>query len=65
MLLLANWLKVNPKDLISKPEESVSSKSSFEFDYTDQEVISKYLAMSVNQKVAVRLVIDAIAEKRR
>lgn len=65
MLLLANWLKVNPKDLISKPDEAVSSKASFEFDYTDQEVISKYLAMSVNQKVAVRLVIDAIAEKQR
>lgn len=65
MLLLANWLKVNPKDLIFKPNEAVSSKASFEFDYTDQEVISKYLALSVNQKVAVRLVIDAIAEKRR
>jgi len=64
MLLLANWLKVNPKDLISKPDEAVNSKASFEFDYTDQEVISKYLAMSVNQKVAVRLVIDAIAEKQ-
>ena len=64
MLLLANWLKVNPKDLISKPDEAVSSKASLEFDYTDQEVISKYLAMSVNQKVAVRLVIDAIAEKK-
>jgi hypothetical protein len=64
MLLLANWLKVNPKDLISKPDETVSRKDSFEFDYTDQEVISKYLAMSVNQKVAVRLVIDAIADKR-
>jgi hypothetical protein len=63
MLLLANWLNVNPKDLISKPDEAVSSKASFEFDYTDQEVISKYLAMSVNQKVAFRLVIDAIAEK--
>lgn len=65
MLLLANWLKVDPKDLISKPDESVNSKVTFEFDYTDQEVISKYLAMSVKQKVAVRLVIDAIAEKRR
>jgi hypothetical protein len=64
-LLLANWLKVNPKDLISKPDETVSSKASFEFDFTDQEVISKYLAMSVNQKLAVRLVIDAITEKQR
>lgn len=65
LILLSNWLKVNPKDLISKPDEAVSSKASFEFDFTDQEVISKYLAMSVNQKVAVRLVIDAIAEKQR
>ena len=64
MLLLANWLKVNPKDLISKPDESVSSKASFEFDYTDQEVISKYLAMSVKKKLTVRLLIDAIAEKK-
>jgi hypothetical protein len=65
MLLLASWLNVNPKDLISKPDETVSKKDSFEFDYTDQEVISKYLAMSVNQKATVRLVIDAIAEKQR
>ena len=65
MLLLASWLNVNPKDLISKPTESINSKASLEFEYTDQEVISKYLAMSVNQKVAVRLVIDAIAEKQR
>ena len=65
LLLLANWLNVSPKDLITKPNVAVSSKSSFEFDYTDQEVISKYLAMSANQKLAVRLVIDAIAEKQR
>jgi len=65
MLILANWLKVNPKDLISKPDETVSSKARIEFDFTDQDVISKYLAMSVNQKAAVRLVIDAIAEKQR
>ena len=64
MLLLANWLKVNPKDLMSKPDESVSTKASFEFDYTDQEVISKYLAMTVKQKVTVRLLIEAIAEKK-
>ena len=64
-LLLANWLKVNPKDLISKPDETVSCKARIEFDYTDQEVISKYLAMSANQKVAIRLLIDAIAEKQR
>ncbi|NBS74805.1 MAG: hypothetical protein EBS66_15165 [Betaproteobacteria bacterium] len=65
MLLLASWLKVNPKDLISKPDETVNSKASFEFDYTDQEFISKYLAMTVKEKVTVRLVIDAIADKQK
>jgi hypothetical protein len=28
-------------------------------------VISKYLAMTVKEKITVRLVIDAIAEKQR
>jgi hypothetical protein len=31
----------------------------------DQEVISKYLAMAVKEKITVRLLIDAIAEKQR
>jgi transcriptional regulator with XRE-family HTH domain len=64
LLLLANWLKVDPKDLISFPNEQVnlSNKVSFEFDFTDQEVISKYLSMTVKQKVTVRLLIDAISE---
>jgi hypothetical protein len=67
LLLLANWLKVDPKDLISAPNEQVnlSNKVSFEFDFTDQEVISKYLAMTVKQKVTVRLLIDAIADKNQ
>jgi hypothetical protein len=63
LLLLANWLKVNPEDLISKPNEAVGKKDSLEFDFTDQEVISKYLTMTDKQKVTVRLLIDAIAEK--
>lgn len=63
--LLANWLKIEPKELISKPLELMSSnnKVSFEFDFTDQEVISKYLSMTVKQKITVRLLIDAIADK--
>jgi transcriptional regulator with XRE-family HTH domain len=67
LLLLANWLEVDPKDLISVPNEPVNmtNKVSFEFDFTDQEVISKYLAMTVKEKITVRLLIDAIAEKQR
>lgn len=67
LLLLANWLKVDPKDLISLPKKTVNmaNKVCFEFDFTDQEVISKYLAMTVKQKVTVRFLIDAIADKDR
>jgi transcriptional regulator with XRE-family HTH domain len=67
LLLLANWLKVDPKDLIAVPNEPVNmcNKVSFEFDFTDQEVISKYLSMTVKQKITVRLLIDAIADKGR
>lgn len=67
LLLLAKWLKVDPKDLISLPNEPVNmaNKVCFEFDFTDQEVISKYLAMTVKQKVTVRLLIDAITDKNQ
>lgn len=67
LLLLAKWLKVDPKDLISLPNEPVdmTNKVSFEFDFTDQEVIAKYLAMTIKQKVTVRLLIDAITDKDR
>ena len=66
-LLLANWLKIEPKELMSKPLEVLASnnKVSFEFDFTDQEVISKYLAMTVKEKITVRLLIDAISEQQR
>ena len=38
---------------------------SFEFDFTDQEVISKYLSMTLKQKITVRLLIDAITDKNQ
>ncbi len=65
LLLLANWLKVDPKELISNPNHALVEKNkvSFEFDFTDQDVISKYLSMTVKQKVTVRLLIDAISDK--
>ena len=63
---LANWLNVDPQTLLRPPLESVNSaKLSLEFDFTDQEVISKYLAMTVKEKITVRLVIDAIAGNKR
>lgn len=65
LMLIAQWLDVSPMDLISESEGSLPNKVSFEFDFTDQEVISKYLAMTVKEKVTVRLVIDAIADKHK
>ena len=63
---LANWLNVDPIDLLRPPQKTVNlKKASIEIDFTDQEVISKYLAMTIKQKVTVRLVIDAISDKQR
>jgi transcriptional regulator with XRE-family HTH domain len=63
---LANWLNIEPQDLLRPPQDTVNlRKASLEIDFTDQEVISKYLAMTVKEKVTVRLVIDAISEKHR
>ena len=67
LLLLAEWLNLEPQGLLTGNQESkdLKNKVSFEFDFTDQEVISKYLAMTMKEKVTVRLLIDAIADKGR
>jgi transcriptional regulator with XRE-family HTH domain len=66
LIPLAKWLNVDPKHLLRPQQGSADfGRVSFEFDFTDQEVISKYLAMTVKEKITVRLVIDAIAEKHR
>ena len=67
LLLLAEWLHLEPQDLLTDKQapKDLKNKLSFEFDFTDQEVISKYLAMTVKEKFTVRLVIDAIADKQR
>jgi len=67
LLLLAEWLNLEPQDLLTDKQahKDLKNKVSFQFDFTDQEVISKYLALTVKEKVTVRLVIDAIAEKER
>ena len=67
LLLLAEWLSLEPQDLLTDKQapKDLKNKVSFEFDFTDQEVISKYLAMTVKEKITVRLVIDAISEKHR
>lgn len=62
MMLLAEWLKVSPSDFHSSPKVI---KTRIEIDFTDQEVISKYLSMNLKQKAAVSLLMDAILEKVR
>ena len=67
LLLLAEWLNLEPQDLLPNKQvtKELKNKVSFEFDFTDQEVISKYLSMTVKEKITVRLLIDAITEKHR
>ncbi|MFY9127284.1 MAG: hypothetical protein WAO82_01255 [Limnohabitans sp.] len=67
LLLLAEWLHLEPQELLKdkKLSNAPSSMTGFEFDLKDQEVISKYLAMTVKQKYTVRLVIDAISENQK
>ena len=67
ILLLAEWLNIEPENLLAdrNTQKELKHKASFEFDFTDQDVISKYLAMTVKEKVTVRLVIDAIASKQK
>ena len=61
---LADWLNVDPKQLLRPAQDTSNlSKVSLEFDFTDQEAISKYLAMNLKEKLTVRLLINAIAEK--
>ncbi len=66
LVLLAKLLKVKPEELISKPRDSIlkENKIKIEFDFTDQEVISKYLSMTAKQKAVVRLLIEILSEKR-
>jgi hypothetical protein len=66
-MLIVEWLNLEPQGLFKGNQESkdLKNKVRFEFDFTDQEVISKYLAMTVKEKITVRLVIDAITDKHR
>ena len=65
LLFLSELLNLEPQDLLRDEQapKDLKNKVSFEFDFTDQEVISKYLAMTVKEKITVRLLIDAVAEK--
>jgi len=66
LMPLAEWLKIDPKHLLRPPQANADfGKFTLEFEFTDQEVISKYLSMTVKEKITVRLVIDAISEKHR
>ena len=63
---LADWLNIDPKHLLRPPQGNTDfGKFALEFDFTDQEVIAKYLSMTVKEKITVRLVIDAISDKHR
>lgn len=63
LLKISNWLRVDPIELIAlnESQRNITNRVSFEFDFTDQEVIAKYLSMTIKQKLIVRLLIDEIS----
>lgn len=63
LLLLTKWLNVDTDSLFKNNSEQVKKSSAFQFDFLDQEVISKYLSMNFKQKSAVNLLIDTILDK--
>jgi hypothetical protein len=67
LLMIADWVNLPPQDLLidTQAPNDLKNKISFEFNFTDQEVIAKYLAMTVKEKITVRLVIDAITNKQK
>jgi hypothetical protein len=67
LLMIADWVNLPPQDLLidTQAPNDLKNKISFEFNFTDQEVIAKYLTMTVKEKITVRLVIDAITNKQK
>lgn len=63
--LLAQWLGVKLEDLLAEKQapNDVAKKERLEFDFVDQEIIAKYLALNERDKNTVRIVIKAITEK--
>ncbi len=45
--------------------EEQSVKVGIEIDFIDQEVISKYLSMTLKQKAVISLLVDTILENAR
>ena len=62
MVLITEWLKFDTDYLTRKPGPI---RSVVDIDFTDQEVITKYLSMNVKQKAAVSLLIDTILDKAK
>lgn len=67
LLLLSQCVGMDPKELLFEDPVNLKIKNtvSFEFDFNDQEVIAKYLSLTIKEKVTVRLFIDVISEKSR
>ena len=62
MILITEWLKFDTDYLTRKPGPI---RSVVDIDFTDQEVITKYLSMNVKQKAAVSLLIETILDKAK
>lgn len=64
LILIANWLNMDPKDLVRGPEQNLGTtrKVSFDVEFNDQEVISKYLSLANKDKAVIRTIVDALGD---
>jgi hypothetical protein len=64
MILLANWLNMDPKDLVRGPEQNLGAtrRVSFDIEFNDQEVISKYLSLANKDKAIIRNIVIALSD---
>ncbi len=64
MILLANWLNMDPKDLVRGPEQNLGAtrRVSFDIEFNDQEVISKYLSLANKDKAIIRTIVEALSD---
>lgn len=60
LLLIANWLQVEPDSLFDSKNIYADSKRKIEFDFSDREIIAKYLSMNAKQKAAIKLIVDSM-----
>lgn len=61
LLLVTNWLNVEPSFLICNNEVKFSENIFLEFDDSEDEMMRNYLSLTELQKVLIRKLVDTLA----